>query len=69
MFPIWLVILFLVVIPLGSCGSCFAFNSNQKEYGYEFLNLPLTIEIVSVILGLIMVKVNFDREFPRKPQK
>lgn len=66
-FPKWVIALLIFVIPLGSCGACLLSNQNVVENGYRFSDVPIIIEVVSVIAGLLMIHANFNREFRKKP--
>ena len=62
-FPKWVIALLIFVIPLGSCGACLLTNQNVVENGYRFSDVLIVVEVVSVIVGLLMINANFNREF------
>ena len=66
-FPKWVIGLLILVIPLGSCGACLLSNQNVVENGYRFSDVIIVVEVVSVIVGLLMINANFNREFRKKP--
>ena len=55
--PIWIVVI-IFLVPLATCGACFAGVWTQNEPGYEFLNIPMQIEVVSVVIGTILLGIN-----------
>lgn len=57
-FRAWWILSLLFIVPLGACGGCWAFGFSIDNSNDGFINQASFVEIVSVVIGLVMLLVN-----------
>lgn len=63
-FPYWLILAFMLVIPLGTIGAC---SLGFTVKGPDALNVPFFIICGSMGIGLLMALVNLVKATWRRP--